>query len=96
MGKKQRDCVTCGGPVGYLDRQYCCLCWRRMKEQAAKAPCPSCSLDRVLQEDTGRCITCSRVCTECGHPVRSPQNQLCRECRRRAGQLAGQRTCPRC
>ncbi|MFJ3206048.1 integrase [Streptomyces sp. NPDC086989] len=96
MGKKQRDCVTCGGPVGYLDRQHCCLCWRRMKEAAAKASCPSCGLDRVLQNDTGRCITCSRVCKECGHPVRSPKNQLCRECRRKAGQLAGQRTCPRC
>ena len=96
MGKKQRDCVTCGGPVGYLDRQHCCLCWRRMKEEAAKAPCPSCRLDRVLQDNTGRCITCSRVCKECGHPVRSPNNQLCRDCRRKAGQLAGQRTCPRC
>ncbi|WP_172388215.1 integrase [Streptomyces sp. MNP-20] len=96
MGKKQRDCVTCGGPVGYLDRQHCCLCWRRMKEEAAKAHCPSCGLDRVLQNDTGRCITCSRVCTECGHPVRSPKHQLCRECRRKAGQLADQRTCPRC
>ncbi|MDQ1024756.1 ribosomal protein S14 [Streptomyces umbrinus] len=37
MGKKQRDCVTCGAPVGYLDRQYCCRCWRRLNEQAAKA-----------------------------------------------------------
>ncbi|WP_234351458.1 hypothetical protein [Streptomyces sp. XY413] len=67
-----------------------------MKEAAAKASCPSCGLDRVLQNDTGRCITCSRVCKECGHPVRSPKNQLCGECRRKAGQLAGQRTCPRC
>ncbi|MFD8381771.1 hypothetical protein ACFV2X_25130 [Streptomyces sp. NPDC059679] len=54
MSKKQRDCVTCGGPVGYRDRQHCCRCWRRMTEQAAKAVCPSCGKDRVLQEDTDR------------------------------------------
>lgn len=96
MGKKQRDCITCGGPVGYLDRQHCCRCWRRMTEQAAKATCPSCGKGRVLQQDTGRCITCSRVCGQCGHPVRSPQNRLCRECRRRGDRLAVQQSCPRC
>ncbi len=26
MGKKQRDCTGCGAPVGYLGREYCCLC----------------------------------------------------------------------
>lgn len=96
MGKKQRDCSTCGAPVGFLDRDRCCLCIRRLKEQAAKATCPSCGLDRVLQKDTGRCVLCSRVCEECGHPVRSPQNRLCRDCRRRAERLASQKQCPRC
>ncbi|MGX4694355.1 integrase [Streptomyces sp. JNUCC 63] len=96
MGKKQRDCVSCGAPVGYLDRQHCCRCWRRMKEQAAKAKCPSCGKDRVLQQDTGRCILCSRVCEQCGHPVRAAGNRLCRDCRRKAERLEDQQPCPRC
>ncbi|RNG22241.1 site-specific integrase [Streptomyces botrytidirepellens] len=96
MGKRQRDCVTCGGPVGYRDRRHCCRCRRRMQEQAAKAACPSCGKDRVLQEDTGRCISCSRVCEQCGHPVRAAGNRLCRDCRGKAERLAAQQPCPRC
>ncbi|MEU5548127.1 integrase, partial [Streptomyces sioyaensis] len=67
-----------------------------MNEQAEKASCPSCSRDRVLQEDTGRCVLCSRVCEQCGHPVRSAENRLCRDCRNKARRLAAQQTCPRC
>ncbi|MFI9556307.1 integrase [Nonomuraea endophytica] len=50
----------------------------------------------MLQADTGRCIACSRVCTECGHAVRSPDAMLCRDCTRRARQRASQQLCPRC
>jgi integrase len=96
VGKKQRDCLTCGAPVGYLDRQHCCQCWRRIAEQAAKATCGSCGRDRVLRQDTGRCVICSRACAECGDPVRSPRNQLCRRCRCRAERAAAQQRCPRC
>lgn len=96
MGKRQRDCVTCGAPVGYLDRLHCCRCRRRIEEQAAKATCPACGKARVLQQDTGRCITCSRVCGECGHPVRASHARLCRDCRRKAEQTAAQQVCPRC
>ncbi|WSK02112.1 integrase (plasmid) [Streptomyces sp. NBC_01320] len=96
MGKKQRDCVICGAPVGYLDRQHCCRCWRRIKEQSEKASCPSCGRDRVLQEDTGRCVLCSRACEQCGHPVRSARSRLCRDCRNKARRLAAQQQCPRC
>ena len=63
MGKTQRDCVGCGAPVGYLGREYCCRCMRRIREDAAKAPCPDCGKDRVLHADTGRCVLCSRRCT---------------------------------
>ena len=96
MGKKQRDCVTCGAPVGYLDREHCCRCWRRTKEEAARATCPSCGLNRVLQQDTGRCILCSRVCGQCGHPVRSADSRLCRDCRNASRRLAAKQPCPRC
>ncbi|WP_380232843.1 tyrosine-type recombinase/integrase [Kitasatospora cinereorecta] len=67
-----------------------------MKEQAAKASCPSCGKDRVLRADTGRCVVCSRVCEECGHPVRVAGNRLCRDCRRRAEREAAKTLCPRC
>ena len=26
MGKRQRDCVDCGAPVGYIGREHCCRC----------------------------------------------------------------------
>lgn len=96
MGKRQRDCVDCGAPVGYLDRLHCCRCWRRLTEEAAKADCPSCGRRRVLQDDTGRCVVCSRICTTCGHPVRSKNAVLCRGCRRKERVRAAQRDCPRC
>ncbi len=96
MGKKQRDCIMCGAPVGYPDRQHCCWCWLRLKEQAAKMACPTCGKDRVLQVDTGCCITCSRVCEQCGHPVRAASSRLCGVCRRRADRLAAQQPCPHC
>jgi hypothetical protein len=96
MGKKQRDCVTCGAPVGYLDRQHCCRCWRRLNEQEARATCLSCGRERVLQPDTGRCVICSRVCVDCGHPVRSAQNSRCRDCRRKAEKTEVRQPCPRC
>ncbi|MGV9567546.1 hypothetical protein [Streptomyces sp. NPDC003480] len=50
----------------------------------------------MLQEDTGRCITCSRVCEQCGQPVRAAQSRLCGVCRRKAERLADQQPCPRC
>ena len=96
MGKKQRDCTGCGAPVGYLGREYCCLCMRRIREDAAKAPCPDCGKDRVLNADTGRCLLCSRRCVQCAGPVRARDAVLCRDCRRRAAAEAAKQACPRC
>ena len=96
MGKKQRDCAGCGAPVGIIGRQYCCLCWRKITEAAAKAVCPGCGKQRILQDDTGRCVLCSRACTRCGHPVRRSDTALCRDCRRKARQQAARQPCPRC
>ncbi|MBV9023941.1 MAG: site-specific integrase [Streptomycetaceae bacterium] len=50
----------------------------------------------MLQQETGRCIICSRICEQCGHPVRAAGNRLCRDCRRRAERLEAQQLCPRC
>jgi integrase len=96
MGKKQRDCADCGAPVGIIGREHCCRCERDIREAAAKAECPGCGKQRILQDETGRCILCSRSCTRCGHPVRRKEDALCRDCRRKARQAAAQRTCPRC
>jgi integrase len=96
MGKRQRDCVDCGASVGIIGRQHCSRCWARMQEAATKAACPGCGKQRVLQGGTGRCITCSRVCAECEHPVRDKDATLCRDCARRARQRAAQQPCPRC
>ncbi|MFM9700235.1 tyrosine-type recombinase/integrase [Streptomyces europaeiscabiei] len=96
MGKRQRDCVGCGAPVGFIDRQHCCRCTARMKDEAARAACPACGRSRVLQADTGRCITCSRTCEGCGRPVRSPTASHCGICRREADRQAAKRICPHC
>jgi len=96
MGKRQRDCAGCGAPVGIIGREQCCLCWRKITEAAARSACPGCGKQRILQEGTGRCVLCSRACTGCGHPVRSPDAALCRDCRRKARQAAARRPCPRC
>jgi hypothetical protein len=96
MGKKQRDCAGCGAPVGIIGREHCCRCRRRITEAAARTTCPGCGRQRVLQDGTGRCVLCSRACTQCGHPVRRSDAALCRDCRRKARQQAAQRPCPRC
>ncbi len=96
MGMRQRDCVGCGASVGIIGRDYCCRCTARLKDEAARTPCPTCRKSRVLQKDTGRCINCSRTCTTCGRPVRSPAATSCGACRREAERVAAKRTCPRC
>lgn len=96
MGKKQRDCCVCGAPVGFIGREHCHRCSRRLREQDAKAPCARCGKDRVLNADTGRCVLCSRSCTRCGSPVRAREATLCRRCRRRDAAQAGKAPCPRC
>jgi hypothetical protein len=96
MGKKQRDCAGCGAPVGIIGRERCCLCERKIRETAAKAECPGCGKHRVLQDETGRCVLCSRCCRECGHPVRGRNAVACRACRRMMQQNAAKEPCPRC
>jgi ribosomal protein S14 len=41
VGRRQRDCAGCGAPVGYLGREYCCLCMRPdPREDAAEGVLP--------------------------------------------------------
>ena len=96
MGKRQRDCAECGAAVGIIGRDLCCRCAARARQTAAKQHCPDCGLGRVLVAATGRCVTCSRRCADCGHKVRSPDAPLCMRCRHKANLRAQQRQCPRC
>lgn len=99
MGKRQRDCIGCGAPVGYLDRQHCCLCVRRQREEAAKSTCAGCGKQRVLSAGSDRCVTCSKRCTSCDRPLRFNNSALCRFCRaaqQYQQKLASRRPCRRC
>ncbi len=96
MGKRQRDCATCGAPVGVIGRDLCCRCTARRRDREAKAPCPGCGQDRILSAETGRCARCSRRCEQCGHVLRYIGSRLCKTCRPRAELAARKQTCPRC
>ncbi|ABM11322.1 phage integrase family protein [Mycolicibacterium vanbaalenii PYR-1] len=96
MGKRQRDCVDCGAPVGYIGREHCCHCTRRLRAQAAKARCPGCGWDRIVLPETDRCMLCSRRCRECGGPIKFRGETVCRPCQKRATLAAAKSTCPRC
>ena len=96
MGKRQRDCLDCGAPVGYIGREHCCRCTRRLRAQAAKARCPGCGRDRILLPETDRCVLCSRRCRECGGPIRFRGETMCRPCQKRATLAAAKSPCPRC
>lgn len=96
MGKRQRDCVDCGAPVGIIGRRHCCRCVRRIQEAEAKDLCPGCGNDRVLVAATGLCVRCSRRCTRCDGPIRARGDTTCRPCQRRAQLVAAKAPCPRC
>ena len=90
MGKRQRDSVECGGPVGIIGRDLCCRCTARARDASAKQPCPDCSRSKVL---VGRDRSLrSRRCAQCGHKVRFAAAVLCRGCQRKADLQARNRT----
>ncbi len=94
--KRQRDCAGCGAAVGIIGRDCCCRCWNRQRAEAAKSRCQGCGLARVLLAATGRCATCSRVCADCGGPVRLRDRDRCTRCHRRRELEQARRACPRC
>lgn len=96
MGKRQRDCAGCGAPVGIIGRDQCCRCVQRRQDAETKQACPGCGRQRVLRSDTGRCIMCSRRCSACSAPVRSPEATLCKRCVRAEAARAAKQPCPRC
>jgi site-specific recombinase XerD len=93
--KAHRDCETCGAPVGLKARTVCCRCWRRQQEALARQPCPSCGKPRVLTV-TGRCVTCSHTCIDCGALVRLRDRERCQHCHRRVARRAQLTPCAAC
>ena len=96
MGKRLRDCISCGAPVGYLDRVHCWSCMRRQREDATKDTCQGCGQRRVLPAGSQRCLTCSKICSECAGPLRFKHSTRCRTCRLAAQRRDAQQPCPRC
>jgi site-specific recombinase XerD len=94
--KRQRDCARCGAAVGIIGRECCCRCWSRQQAEAARSCCPGCGLPRVLLAGTGRCSTCSRICADCGGPVRLRDRDRCTRCHHRRQREQAVRACPRC
>jgi hypothetical protein len=93
---KARDCIQCGAGVGRRDRELCWKCWATITAIAAKAACPKCGKQSILQPGSGACTVCSRACASCGHPVRRKDAVLCRTCKQRERRRAAQHPCPRC
>lgn len=90
------DCVRCGRGVGRKNTELCCRCRAADCEAAARAQCSTCRRVRRLVDDTGRCVTCSRVCVDCGQVVRSKSSDRCRPCVRRSEIAEAKQPCPRC
>jgi site-specific recombinase XerD len=82
--------------VGRRGREYCCICWRKVTQAAAKAPCPRCGKLSILQPGTGACTVCSRACASCGRLVRRKDAVLCQSCTLQERRRAAQQPCPRC
>ena len=90
------DCVRCGGGVGRVGTDLCHRCRAADQEAARRESCPTCGRFLRLSPDTGRCVTCSRTCVDCGHPVRRKIDTRCLACRHRHHAAEKKQHCPRC
>jgi site-specific recombinase XerD len=90
------DCVRCDGGIGRKGTDLCHRCRATDREAARRGHCRTCGAFLRLSPETGRCVTCSRICVDCGHVVRFKNATRCRDCRRRHEAAAAKRPCPRC
>ena len=75
--------TRCAGCGALLRRRKIAWCWR-CEQERAKALCLGCRRLRLLVPGTGRCVICSRTCTDCGKVVRPLGRHRCSRCHRRA------------
>lgn len=89
-------CARCGRPVGVAGREHCARCHYALAHRPVKKECPGCGRQKTLDEVTGRCVLCSRVCAGCGAKVGRIGRQLCGQCSRRERHAQALQPCPRC
>ena len=73
-------CARCGRPVGIKGREHCARCRYVLARRPDKQECPGCGQQKILGQETGRCVLCSRTCTRCGAKVGRIGRQLCGQC----------------
>lgn len=96
MTRQLADCARCARTVGKPGRVLCARCHWAAAHAPIRRPCPNCGKTRVLDTATGRCRTCSHVCTSCGNVVLFKDRDTCKDCRRHARDAIGRLPCPRC
>lgn len=89
---RSHQCSRCDAQAR-SDRELCCRCQVREQTQQAKASCPGCAVVRRLDPASGLCAVCSRRCSRCQAPVRSPGRELCHLCLPKAKRQAQQALC---
>jgi len=90
------DCIRCGAGIGRLGTDLCHRCRAADREAARRGECPACGKFRRLSPETGRCVSCSRTCVDCGHVVRFKNAIRCLACRRRHEAAVAKQQCLRC
>jgi site-specific recombinase XerD len=90
------NCVRCGRPVGVAGREHCARCHYALAHRPAKEECPGCGQQKTLDEATGRCVLCSRICVRCGHRIGRKCRELCGICLAQDRRSAAWQPCPRC
>jgi site-specific recombinase XerD len=90
------DCARCGGGIGFKGETLCDRCRAADREAARWAHCPSCGEFLRLEPGSGRCVRCSRTCTDCGHVLRFKTSVRCLACRRRFNAATAKSPCARC
>jgi site-specific recombinase XerC len=90
------ECARCGRPVGIEGREHCARCHYVLAHRPGKQECPGCGHQKILGQETGKCVLCSRACTVCGAKVGRVGRQLCGQCSRRERRAQAQQPCPRC
>lgn len=90
------DCERCGAGIGFKNTTLCGKCRAADREAQRRADCPSCGEFLRLDAASGRCVRCSRTCSDCGHVLRFKTSVRCLSCRRRHDAAAAKSLCARC
>jgi len=93
---KPGPCVRCGRSVGTKGREHCARCYYALAHRPVKNQCPGCGKAKELEDTTGKCVLCSRVCIRCGAKIGRVGREICGLCLVKDRRAAAQQLCPRC